>query len=383
MRQLILSAAGVLMIPGMLLAQSSPEQDSMQYLLIGTYTKKQSEGIYIYTFNTQNGAVRHVGTSTGVDNPSYLAVAPDQKHVYSVNETGTERTGSVSAFELDHATGQLNFINKQPAGGEGPCYINTDKDGTHVLVGNYASGSLSVLPVQPDGNVGAPLQTIQHTGSSVNKDRQEKPHVHCVEFSPDNLFLYVPDLGIDKVGIYKYDPSSPLLLQEASPSYVGLPPGSGPRHITFHPNGRWAYLIHELDGKVTVFRYDNGKLTPLQTISTLPEAFKGVISGADIHVSPDGKFLYVSNRGTLNNIVYYAIDSKTGKLQRKGQQSTKGKTPRNFMIDPTGNFLLAANQDTDNIVIFKRNPTTGAFKPTGEEIKISMPVCLKMVPVKN
>jgi 6-phosphogluconolactonase len=382
MRQLLLTA-GVLLIPGMLLAQDSLKQDSMQYLLIGTYTKKQSEGIYVYTFNTASGALKYVSTAKGVDNPSYLVIAPDKKHVYSVNEVGAERTGGVSAFELDHSTGQLQFVNKQPAGGDGPCYINTDGDGTHVLVGNYASGSLSVLPVQSDGKLGAPLQTIQHTGSSVNKDRQEKPHVHCVEFSPDHQFLYVPDLGIDKVGIYKYDPSSPLLLQEANPSYAALPPGSGPRHITFHPNGTWAYLIHELDGKITAFRYDSGKLTPFQTVSTLPEAFKGVVSGADIHVSPDGKFLYASNRGTLNNIVYYAIDAKTGRLQRKGQQSTKGKTPRNFMIDPSGNFLLAANQDTDNIVVFKRNRVTGALKPTGGEINISMPVCLKMVAVQE
>ena len=382
MRQLLLTAV-VLLIPGMLLAKDSVKQDSMQYLLIGTYTKKQSEGIYVYMFNTQSGELKQVSIAKSVDNPSYLVIAPDEKHVYSVNETGTERTGGVSAFELDHHTGQLQFVNKQAAGGEGPCYINMDGDGTHVLVGNYASGSLSVLPVQPDGKVGAPLQTIQHTGSSVNKDRQEKPHVHCVEFSPDHQFLYVPDLGIDKVGIYKYDPSSPLLLQEASPSYVTLPPGSGPRHITFHPNGKWAYLIHELDGKVSAFRYDTGKLTPVQTVSTLPEAFKGTISGADIHISPDGKFLYASNRGTLNNIVYYAIDTKTGKLQKRGQQSTKGKTPRNFMIDPSGNFLLAANQDTDNVVVFKRNKLTGSFKPTGQEINISMPVCLKMVAVKQ
>jgi 6-phosphogluconolactonase len=382
MHQLFL-AAGTLLLPGLLLAQDPAGQDSMRYLLIGTYTKKQSEGIYIYTFNTRSGQLQHVSTTKGVDNPSYLAIAPDKKHVYSVNESGSDRTGFVSAFQFDPATGQLQFINKQLAGGDGPCYVNTDADGSHVLVGNYASGSLSVLPVQADAKLGAPLQTIQHTGSSVNKNRQESPHVHCVEFSPDHRFLYVPDLGIDKVGIYKYDPSSPLMLQEADPSYAPLPPGSGPRHITFHPNGKWAYLIHELDGKVTMFRYDTGRLTPVQTVSTLPAAFKGMISGADIHISPDGKFLYASNRGDLNNIVYYAIDAKTGKLLRKGQQSSRGKAPRNFMIDPTGNFLLVANQDTDNVVVFKRNQVTGGLKPTGEEINISMPVCLKMLPVEK
>lgn len=382
MRQLFLTA-GALLLSAHLFAQDPVEQDSLQYLLIGTYTKKQSEGIYVYTFNNRTGELQHVSTTKGVDNPSYLAIAPDKKHVYSVNESGSDRKGSVSALLLDHGAGQLRLLNQQPSGGDGPCYINTDGDGTHVLVGNYAGGSLSVLPVQPGGKVGPPLQTIQHTGSSVNKNRQEKPHVHCVEFTPDHQFLLVPDLGIDKVGIYKYDPSSPLLLQEANPAYAALPPGSGPRHITFHPGGKWAYVIHELDGKVTAFRYEEGKLTPVQTVSTLPAAYKGVISGADIHVSPDGKFLYASNRGDLNNIVYYAIDAKTGKLLRKGQQSTGGKTPRNFVIDPSGNFLLAANQDTDNIVVFKRNQVTGAIKPTGEEISISMPVCLKMLPVEK
>jgi 6-phosphogluconolactonase len=380
MRYLFLTI-GAMLLPWLLNAQTPADYD--QYLLIGAYTKKQSEGIYVYSFNSQTGAVKPVSIATGVDNPSYLAIAPDKKHVYSVNEVGVERTGSVSAFAFDNATGQLQFLNKQPSGGEGPCYINTDSAGTHVLVGNYAGGSLSVLPVQADGKVGAPLQTVQHTGSSVNKSRQEKPHVHCVEFSKDNQYLYVPDLGIDKVGIYKYDPNSPLLLQEGNPSYVPLPPGSGPRHITFHPNGKWAYLIHELDGKVTVFKYDAGKLTPIQTISTLPATFKGNISGADIHISPDGKFLYASNRSDMNNIVYYSIDQRSGRLVWKGQQSAGGKTPRNFMIDPSGNFLLVANQDSDNIVLFKRNPTTGAIKPTGEQIKVSMPVCLKMIAVEK
>jgi 6-phosphogluconolactonase len=380
MRTLFLTI-GALLLPWLLNAQSPTNYD--QYLLIGTYTKNQHEGIYVYSFNSQTGVLKPVSATKDVDNPSYLAVAPDKKHVYSVNEVGAERTGSVSAFAFDNATGQLQFLNKQPSGGDGPCYVNTDSAGTHVVVGNYAGGSLSVLPVQADGSINAPLQTVQHMGSSVNKNRQEKPHVHCVVFSPDNKYLYVPDLGIDKVGIYKYDPSSPLLLQEATPSYVQLPPGSGPRHLTFHPNGKWAYLIHELDGKVTAFKYDTGRLTPIQTVSTLPPAYKGAVSGADIHVSPDGKFLYASNRSDLNNIVYYAIDQRSGRLQRKGQQQSGGKTPRNFMIDPSGNFLLVANQDSDNVVVFKRNISTGAIKPTGEEITVSMPVCLKMIAVEK
>jgi len=233
--------------------------------------------------------------------------------------------------------------------------------------------------VKDDGRIEAPVQTIEHTGSSVNRQRQEKPHVHCVVFSPDYRFLYVPDLGIDQVSIYAYKQGDVQPLMPADPSYAGFPPGSGPRHIIFHPNGKWAYVIHELDGKVTAFSYSEGKLTPFQAISTLPPDFKGQISGADIHTSPDGKFLYASNRGTLNNIVIYAIDQRSGRLQKKGQQSTGGKTPRNFMIDPSGSFLLAANQDTDNIVVFKRNKTTGLLKATGHTAQVPKPVCLKMV----
>lgn len=378
MYKLLFLLAILLPLPWLVDAQDTMKPETSQYLLIGTYTKTQSEGIYVYKFDPQLGTVKHISTTKSKNNPSYLSIAPDKTHVYAVGETGSDRKGGVSAFELNHATGELTFLNYEAIGGNGPCYINTDDKGRHVLVGNYASGSLSVLPIAGDGKVGVPLQTIQHTGSSVDKSRQDKPHVHCTEFSPGNQYLYVPDLGIDQVKIYKYDVDAALPLKEANPSHAALSPGSGPRHITFHPSGKWAYLIHELDGKVTAYHYSNGKLTEMQTISTLPEAFKGVISGADIHVSPDGKFLYASNRGDLNNIVYYAIDT-SGKLQYKGQQSSGGKTPRNFMIDPSGNFLLAANQDTDNIVLFKRNRATGALRPTGQEIKVPMPVCLKMV----
>jgi 6-phosphogluconolactonase len=285
----------------------------------------------------------------------------------------------VSAFEWDTTSGQLNFLNKQSAGGDGPCYVNTDQDGKYVIVGNYAGGSFSVLPVKDDGKLDAPVQTIEHTGSGANKERQEKPHVHCVVFSPDYQFLYVSDLGIDQIAIYTYKQGDVQPLVPASPGFAPLAPGSGPRHLVFHPNGKWVYLIHELDGKITAFNYKKGALIGFQEISTLPEQFKGQISGADIHTSPDGKFLYASNRGSLNNIVIYSIDQKNGHLIRKGQQSSGGKTPRNFMIDPSGNFLLAANQQTDNVVVFRRNKITGLLKPIKQEIKVPAPVCLKMI----
>lgn len=364
----------VLLSSTMLAAQTDTARE--KYLLVGTYTKSADEGINVYAFNTTTGVLRYVSTTKNVNNPSYLVIAPDQKHVYSVNENNE---GGVSAFEWDTTSGELTFLNKQSSGGAAPCYITTDEDGKYVIVGNYSGGSLSVLPVRADGKIDAPVQTIEHTGTGPNKERQEKPHVHCTVFGPDHKSLYVSDLGIDQVVIYSYRQGDVLPLVPADTGYALVPPGSGPRHITFHPNGKWAYVIHELDGKVTAFNYVRGKLVPFQTISTLPSAYKGPGSGADIHISPDGKFLYASNRDKLNNIAIYSIDRKKGQLVKKGEQPSGGKTPRNFMIDPEGNFLLVANQNSDNVVVFKRNKLTGLLKATGQEIKVPKPVCLKMI----
>ncbi|SFE66474.1 6-phosphogluconolactonase [Chitinophaga sp. CF118] len=346
------------------------------FLLVGTYTKNAEQGINVYAFNNLTGTLRFVSIVKDVDNPEYLVIAPDKKHVYATNEG---KTPTVSAFDWDTTTGQLNFLNKQPSGGDSPCYVNIDQDGKYVIVGNYGGGSLSVLPVKEDGRIDAPVQTIEHTGAGVNKARQEKPHVHCVVFSPDHQFLYAADLGIDQVAIYAYKQGDVQPLTPASPGSASFPPGSGPRHLIFHPNGKWVYVIHELDGKITAFNYKNGALIPFQMISTLPEQFKGQISAADIHTSPDGKFLYASNRGSLNNIVIYSIDQKKGLLVKKGQQPSGGKTPRNFMIVPSGNFLLAANQDSDNIAVFKRDKITGLLRPVKQETKVPAPVCLKMI----
>ncbi|WP_238429891.1 lactonase family protein [Chitinophaga agri] len=358
----------------MLSAQTDTTKEN--FLLVGTYTKSAEEGINVYAFNTTTGKLRFVSTAKDVNNPSYLVIAPDHQHVYTVNENDE---GGVSAFAWDTVSGNLTFLNKQISGGAAPCYITTDADGKYVIVGNYSGGSLSVLPVREDGKIDAPVQTIEHTGRGPNKERQEKPHVHCVVFGPDKNTLYVSDLGIDQVVIYNYKQGDVLPLVPADTGYAALAPGAGPRHLTFHPNGKWAYIIHELDGKVTAFNYVNKKLVPFQTISMLPAGYKGPVSGADIHISPDGKFLYASNREKLNNIVIYSIDRKNGQLVKKGEQPTGGKAPRNFMIDPDGNFLLVANQNTDNVVVFKRNKLTGLLTSTGQEIKVPKPVCLKMI----
>lgn len=348
------------------------------FLIVGTYTGGKSEGIYVYTFNSADGSskeISHVKTS----NPSFLTISPDKKYVYAVHENAQGGNGGeISAFSFDNEKGELTYINQQKTGGDHPCYVATDNTGKWIFAGNYSSGSLSVLPVKADGSLGEATSHIQHTGSGANKERQEKPHVHCTIISPDNKWLYVPDLGIDKVMIYAFDASTGKLTpgpQEFAPSQ----PGSGPRHLTFHPNGKYAYLVEELTGHVVTYQIQNGRLKLWQRTSTLPRGQKGFAGSADIHVSPDGKFLYASNRGDFNNIAIFKIDAKTGRVYVAGFQSTLGKAPRNFNFDPSGNYLLVGNQENDEIVIFRRNLKTGLLTDTGKRIAVGKPVCLKWI----
>jgi 6-phosphogluconolactonase len=348
------------------------------YLLIGTYTKGKSEGIYVYKMNTQTGNLTYV-SKVAASNPSYLAVSPDEKFVYAVNE-GADDKGSVSAFSFNKSNGTLQYIDKQSSGGDHPCYVAINKTGKWVTAANYTGGSFSVLPVMANGTLGQP-NTIQHTGSGPNKERQEKPHVHSTVFSPDDQFLFVQDLGIDKITIYSFNAGSGKV-EPAKVPFAVTQPGSGPRHFTFHPNGRYAYLVEEMGAAVVAYKYNKGQLQSIQTISTLPanSGMKGW--AADIHISPDGKFLYASNRTPANSIAIYSIDTKTGKLTSKGFEPVQGDVPRNFVIDPTGNFLLVANQETNNIVVFKRDVKTGLLTYTGKQIEVGNPVCLKWASVK-
>ena len=356
------------------MTQSNP----LQYLITGTYTGGKSEGIYVFEFNSNNGSYREVSHIKS-SNPSFLAVSPDEKFVYAVNENGNnDNGGEVSAFSFDKKTGRLTAINKQLSGGDAPCYIQTDKTGRWVVAGNYSSGTLSVLPVSASGELGNATTTIQHKGSGVNKERQEKPHVHCTIFSQDDKWLFVPDLGIDKVMIYAFD-SKTGKLKPAPQPYVKIKDGGGPRHLTFHPNNQYAYLMEEMGGAVDVFQYSNGKLKPIQHIASVQTNDTGFIGSADIHVSADGKFLYASNRGGVNTIAIYKIGQPNGTLTLIGHQPSLGEIPRTFTIDPSGNYLLAANQESDNIVIFKRNAATGLLTDTGTRIEVGKPVCLKWI----
>jgi 6-phosphogluconolactonase len=351
------------------------------YLFIGTYTKTGSKGIYVYKFDAATGKAEWVSNTDSIVNPSFLTVAADGKHVYAVTETATPNAGSVSSFSFDKSSGKLSFINKQESGGDNPCYISITNDQKWVTVGNYSGGSLSAFKVNTDGSIAPFSQNIQHEGKGPDTSRQEKAHVHCTIFTPDEKYLLTPDLGLDKVFIYRFDPNADKPLTPAPQPFAQSQPGHGPRHIAFSPNKKFAYLIEEMSGNVVTYSYNNGKMIRVQEVAAHPAGYKGYISSADIHASPDGKFLYVSNRGDENNLAVFAINATTGKLTAKSYQAAGGKTPRNFMIDPTGNYVLVANQSSDNIVIMKRNKQTGALTPTGDEIKVAIPVCLKMIPL--
>lgn len=361
------------------LVQGQTNNNKTYNLLIGTYTTSiESDGIFVYDFNTQTGDFKLKSKIAGVENPSYLAVSRDGKHVYAVNEV---RSGGISSFLFNSTSGELKFLNRVSSGGTSPCYVSVDDKNKYVFAGNYGSGSLSAVPLKEDGSLGTDPQFIQQEGSSIDKSRQQGPHVHCTVLSPDNHYLLTSNLGTDKVSIYQFDASKVSQpLTPAEPAFTAVKAGSGPRHLTFHPNSKFAYLIHEMAGMITVFDYKDGKLVEKQTITMLSPDFKGRVGAADIHISPDGKFLYGSNRGDANELVIYAID-KNGLLSYIGRQPAQGKAPRNFVIDPSGNFLLVANQDTNEIILFKRDKKTGLLTPAGGKIQVSKPVCLKFVVV--
>lgn len=345
-------------------------------LLIGTYTAPgKSEGIYVYEFDASSGKASYKNKVTGITNPSYLAISTNQQFVYAVNEAGPGK-GSVSSFNFDKQSGALTLLNQKPSGGDGPCYVSVDKAGKNVFVANYSGGSFSALPVMADGRLSDATQTIVFESNGLGKGQQAKPHAHSANLSPDEKYLYVSDLGNDQIMAYHYSADLSVPLSPSKHGNINLPQGNGPRHFEFHPNKKFGYSVQELSCDVVAYRYKKGKLTHLQTISGLPEGYTGRRWAADIHVSPDGKFLYSSNRDDANDIAIFAI-GKNGKLTSLGRHSSLGKAPRNFVIDPTGNFLLVANQNSDSVIILKRNKETGMLSDTGGKIEVGSPVCLK------
>jgi 6-phosphogluconolactonase len=349
------------------------------YLFVGTYTTGRSKGIYVFKFNSKNGELQWVSNTDSSANPSFLAVSSNGKYVYAVNETGGEQPGRVSAFAFDNSEGKLSFLNQQLTGGDHPCFVTTDPGGKWVVVGNYSGGNLSAFPINKDGTLAPYSQLVQHKGSSANKQRQEKAHVHATFFSPDHQYILAPDLGMDKVMVYQFNAASKKPLTPAPVPYAASAPGSGPRHLTFHPNQKYVYLLEEMSGTVKAFQYNRGTLKSFQSIATHPAGFTGQPGSADIHISPDGKFLYASNRGDENNLAIFSINPSTGKLASVGYQPVRGAQPRNFIIDPTGRYLLVANQKTNNIVIYKRDMQTGLLQATLQQVDVPNPVCLQML----
>ncbi len=347
------------------------------YLLVGTYTSGSSKGIYIYRFDTESGTAAYV-SEIETSNPSYLAISPDEHFVYSVNEN-PEKEAMANAFAFDKQTGTLKFMNKYPTGSAGPCYINTDRNGRFVATANYSGGTVSVFPLATDGSLMPVSQILEFEGAGLDPERQEKPHLHSVVFSPDQKYLFAADLGTDKLYKFTVNDESPFYLSPGNPKAFEVEPGSGPRHLEFHPNGKYAYLLNELSGKVTVFNYSNGNLDAIQYVASDTTPGTGGKGSADIHVSPDGKYLYASNRLKADGIAIFSIDEKEGTLTSVGYQST-GIHPRNFVITPNGKFLLAANRDSNNIQIFEINRKTGLLTDSGKQIEgIDSPVCLKFI----
>lgn len=350
-------------------------------LYVGTYTNRNnSEGIYLFRMNLASGKLERQGATSGISNPSFLAIDPGKRFLYAVNESGQfqgKRGGGLTSFAIDQKTGTLTKLNEVSAPGV-PCHLSVHPSGTSVLAANYGGGNVFICPVKKDGSLGEVSDVQQHIGKGADPKRQDGPHAHSVMLDAAGKYAFAPDLGIDKVMIYKVDAAKAKLTPNG---FAEMKPASGPRHFAFHPTYKFAYVISELNSTMTAFSYDKvkGALTELQTLSTLPDGYKDTSYCADVHVHPSGKFLYGSNRGH-NSIVIFAIDERTGKLTLIGHESTRGNWPRNFGIDPTGQFLLVGNQNSNSIATFRIDEHSGKLTPHGELLEIPAPVCLKFIP---
>jgi len=375
-----------------LCAEAAPASHKKYFVYVGTYTAEAgstSKGIYAYRFDSDTGKLTSIGIAAETTNPSFLAVHPNHRFLYAVNETGNyrgQKSGAVSAFSIDRATGKLTLLNQVASKGADPCYITADKTGKYVLVANYTGGSVAVFPVLEDGRLGEASSFIQHTGHGTDPQRQEGPHAHSIDLSPDNHFAIVDDLGLDETLVYRFDSAKGALTLNDPQLYTTLAkadPGAGPRHFAFHTSGKFAYVVNEMGSTVSVFSYDgaDGALRRLQTISTFPKDFSAHNDDAEIEVHPSGKFLYASNRGH-DSIAVFAIDPDKGTLTQIEYAPTKGQTPRSFEIAPGGSLLFAANEKSDNIVVFRINPQTGRLAPTGKVLDVAEPVCVKFVPIE-
>jgi 6-phosphogluconolactonase len=367
-------------LPALTLAAGTAPQQYLVY--VGTYTDHGSKGIYAYRFDSSTAKLISLGLAAETAAPSFLAVDSSGRFLYAVNETGNfngQPTGAVSAFAIQPGTGKLSRLNQVPSRGADPAHIILDRAGKYALVSNYTTGSVAVFPVLKDGRLGDATSFVQHKGSSVNPERQKGPHAHATAISPDSRFAIVADLGLDQLLIYPFDAAKGTM--DTIPQVVRTAPGAGPRHLVFSPDDRFLYVINEMQSSVVAYSYNEstGRLHELQTISTLPKSFSGDNTAAEIELHPSGKFLYASNRGDDNSIAVFAIDSRTGILTHVENEPTGGKTPRNFAIDPTGSWLLAANEDSNDIVVFRIDQKNGRLNSTGDVAQVPSPTCVTFV----
>ena len=362
------------------LATSARAQAGEMLVYVGTYTQRAGKGIYAWRFQASPPKAISLGLVAEASNPSFLAVHPNRRYLYAVNEDSLFQgrpSGAASAYAIDPANGKLTLLNQVATHSPGPCHLALDKTAKWLFVANYAGGSITEFPVLADGSLGDDSAFIQHRGSSVDQQRQTAPHAHEVVPTPDNRFVLVPDLGLDEVLTYRFDAARGTLAP-GDPPFTRVAPGSGPRHLALHPNGKWVYVLAELTATVALYTFDaaRGHLQDLvETVSMLPKDYPGGKSGAEIVVSPGGHFLYASNRGH-DTIVVFSIDAQKGTLTKIDYIETEGKTPRNFTFDPTGEFLFAANQDSGNVAVFRRNGATGRATPLGLTMEVPYPVCV-------
>ncbi len=381
-------AASAISLIGLARGSGSPAlrdeaQTDADLLYVGTYTKgTRSEGIYLMRMVRRSGQLRRGGSVAPGPNPSFLAIHPNGRVLYAVNELEQYKgrpTGAVSAFAIERATGVLTRLNEQPSEGGAPCYVSVDRSGRVALVANYAGGSVALLPIEANGALAPAAHAVQHTGKGPNAERQEAPHAHCILPDPSNRFVLAADLGTDRVFVYRLDLAGKSLRHVEGGDAV-MRPGAGPRHFAFHPTLPLVFVANELDSTVATLRFDSerGALSPQGTLSTVPAGWTGTNYPADIHVAASGRTLYVSNRGH-NSIAVFSVAESTGALALEQVVSTEGDWPRNFSLDPTGRWLLVANQRSDSVVVFGRDPENGRLTPTRQRIAIPSPVCLRFL----
>jgi 6-phosphogluconolactonase len=363
-----------------LLAAPNPAPAADPVVFVTAFAPGDKGVIHAYQFDTSTGRLIPLRRTAGVENPFFLTLSPDRKYLYSIHarQFGGKDNEQVAAYEITGRTGELKFLNRQSAEGTASCYLDVDRTGKMLLVANYSSGSVASLPVKADGSLGEKASFIQHTGSSVNPQRQKEPHAHCIVVSPDNKYAYAADLGTDQILCYKLDPATAKLTPN-NPPFAKAPPGAGPRHLTFHPGGKRAYVINELLNSVTVFDYDaaSGTLTERQTIPTLPDDFKGTSYCADLKITPDGRFLYGTNRGH-DSIAAYRIGDD-GRLALVAIEPSQGKGPQNLAITADGAWLLCANMPGNNVAVFRIDPMTGRLTSAGEPVSQPSPSCIMLL----